>query len=95
MTTLCIPTEYEGRDICCIQLNVNQKSKKYLSETVYLILTLEEETKGQINRWNVNLKTKMGGHRTFLKKNEKIETDDKYLYTREEMLEYVLLFYAH
>ena len=80
--------------ICCIKVDVGQRSKKYLTEIYGLILDVEK-TYGRWGRWNIILEVKKGvQHRVFLHKNDKVETDDKYLFNREEMLEWVLMFYA-
>ena len=46
-------------------------------------------------RWNIILQEENGFRRVFLNTNEQLTSEDKYLFNREEMLEWLLAYYSN
>jgi hypothetical protein len=72
-----------------IPLDVRHRTKKDMRRIFGVILQLKD-----IRRWTITLVSPSHeGNRVFLNKNKDIEGEDKYVMTREEVLEYVMSFY--
>ena len=72
-----------------IPLDVRHRTKNDMRRIFHVILKLRD-----IRRWTIILVSPSHeGNRVFLNKNKDIQGEDKYVMTREEVLEYLMSFY--
>jgi len=82
-----VPCKCDER-IMCVKLDMSERSKFHMN------LMFSRVNGVRWDRWNILLQDENGGRRVFLTKNEHITSEDKYLFTREEMLEWLLAYYS-
>jgi hypothetical protein len=83
-----VPCKCDER-ILCIKLDVKEKTKFHMN------LMFSRVNNIKWNRWNIILQEENGFRRVFLNTNEQLTSEDKYLFTREEMLEWLLAYYSN
>lgn len=74
--------------IACVILDNNDRSKEDLRKVVVDVLQL-----GPWNKFGVMVKDNEGTCKAYPKINKDVEGDEKYIFTREQLLEFLLAWF--